>query len=52
MQPQTLRRIFFLFGGLGLIGIGVPMLILPGPGLLTIIAGFALIGKGLKGERN
>lgn len=44
-----------LFGGLVriafgilLVLIGIPLLILPGPGLLAIIAGIALTGSGLR----
>lgn len=34
--------------GAGLVMIGVPMLILPGPGLLSILGGMALIGNGMR----
>ena len=34
--------------GTGLIMIGVPMLIFPGPGLLSIVGGFALAANGTR----
>ena len=34
--------------GSGLVAIGVPMLILPGPGLLSIAGGFALAANGMR----
>ena len=34
--------------GAGLVMIGVPMLILPGPGLLSIVGGMALIANGMR----
>ena len=34
--------------GTGLVMIGVPMLILPGPGLLAIVGGFALAANGAR----
>ena len=34
--------------GTGLVLIGVPMLILPGPGLLSIVGGMALIANGMR----
>lgn len=34
--------------GTGLVMLGVPMLILPGPGLLTIAAGFVLATSGMR----
>ena len=37
--------------GAGLIAIGVPMLILPGPGLLSIAAGTLLVSRGLRKMR-
>lgn len=36
-----------LFGAL-LVIIGIPMLILPGPGLLTIIAGVLIVANGIR----
>lgn len=35
-------------GGLALMAVGVPMLILPGPGVLAIAGGAALAGSGVK----
>lgn len=37
------RRIFVIVGGFALLGGGAAMLVLPGPGLLVIIAGLALL---------
>lgn len=34
--------------GTGLIMIGIPMLLLPGPGLLSIVGGFALAANGTR----
>ena len=34
--------------GSGLVAIGIPMLILPGPGLLSIVGGFALAANGMR----
>lgn len=38
---------FSLLGGLVLVLVGIPMLVCPGPGLVTILAGFGMIGAGL-----
>ena len=43
MAAQRIRRAVLVSAGWGLIGIGVVLLFLPGPGLLTIFAGLALI---------
>jgi len=40
-------RSICLVAGLALTLIGIPMLILPGPGLLTLATGAALMGAGL-----
>jgi hypothetical protein len=34
--------------GTGLVMIGIPMLLLPGPGLLSIVGGFALAANGTR----
>jgi hypothetical protein len=36
-----------LAGGLVLVLIGIPMLVCPGPGLVTIVAGLGMIGAAL-----
>lgn len=36
-----------LAGGLVLVLIGIPMLVCPGPGLVTIMAGLGMIGAAL-----
>ena len=42
------RRSGVLVGlGVGLVVVGVPMLVLPGPGILSIAAGAGLISRGL-----
>ena len=43
MTAQRLRRAVLVSTGWGLIGVGVALLFLPGPGLLTILAGLALL---------
>ncbi|MDP2183763.1 MAG: hypothetical protein Q8K99_14515 [Actinomycetota bacterium] len=35
--------------GLLLIAVGIPMLVLPGPGIAAILGGFALVWRGVKG---
>ncbi len=37
----------WLLGGVILVLAGVPMLVLPGPGLAAIFGGFWMIGRGL-----
>ncbi|MDZ4178343.1 MAG: hypothetical protein U1E29_03790 [Coriobacteriia bacterium] len=39
-----------LLGGVMLVLVGIPMLVLPGPGIAAIIGGFALIARGLRGR--
>lgn len=36
-----------LAGGVALVLLGIPMLVLPGPGIAAILAGLALVAKGL-----
>jgi len=36
-------RAFALFGGIALIALGIPMLVCPGPGLLSIATGAAMV---------
>lgn len=40
-----MARIARIIGGFALIAAGIPMLALPGPGILSIIAGLALLGR-------
>ena len=54
-QTVTMKSAGSFFGGLaqvalgaGLVLIGIPMLILPGPGLLSIVGGMALAGNGMR----
>ena len=54
-QAATMKTGGSMLGGLvqiavgaGLVLIGIPMLILPGPGLLSIAAGMALAGNGMR----
>ncbi|MBD3166874.1 hypothetical protein GF324_09765 [bacterium] len=51
MQPETLRRFILFGGGVVLILVGIPMLLLPGPGILAILAGAGMIWKGLSERR-
>jgi len=54
-QTVTMKPVGSMLGGLaqiavgaGLVLIGIPMLILPGPGLLSIVGGMALAGNGMR----
>lgn len=54
-QTVTMKSAGSMLGGLvqvavgaGLVLIGIPMLILPGPGLLSIVGGMALAGYGMR----
>ena len=54
-QTVVMKSAGAFFGGLaqvavgaGLVLIGIPMLILPGPGLLSIVGGMALAGNGMR----
>ncbi len=46
-----LRRIAVIVVGVVVIALGVAMLFLPGPGLLTIVAGLALLGSEFETPR-
>jgi uncharacterized protein (TIGR02611 family) len=37
------KRIFVLIAGVAVLGAGIAMLVLPGPGILVIVAGFAIL---------
>lgn len=52
MQSKTLQKIVKFIAGIILILAGIPMLILPGPGILTILAGFYLIVSDYKWGRD
>lgn len=41
------RGCFAVVGGIVMVLAGIPMLVCPGPGLVTILAGFGMIGAGL-----
>jgi len=43
MNKTPIRRATRIAAGSGLILIGIPMLVLPGPGLLTIFAGLTVV---------
>ena len=45
MRPSHLRRTTRIAAGSGLILLGVPLLVLPGPGLLTIFAGLTVVSS-------
>lgn len=40
-----------IVAGFGLIAVGVPMLILPGPGIITILAGLGLVAQEVEWAR-
>jgi hypothetical protein len=41
---RTMRQLFVLVIGMTVVLIGVAMILLPGPGLLTIVVGLAILG--------
>jgi len=41
---RTMRQLFILVIGLTVVLIGIAMIVLPGPGVLTIIVGLAILG--------
>jgi hypothetical protein len=43
MKGKSLKRVTRIAAGSGLILLGIPMLVLPGPGLLTIFAGITVV---------
>jgi len=43
LSLQSVKRICRVIGGFTLLGIGVALLVLPGPGWLTIFLGLALL---------
>ena len=45
MRQGPLRRTTRIVAGSGLILLGVPLLVLPGPGLLTIFAGISVVSN-------
>ena len=45
MTAQRRRRVVLLSAGWGLVVVGVALLFLPGPGLLTILAGLAVLAS-------
>lgn len=47
-----MKRIARIVGGFGLIAVGVALLVLPGPGLLTMLAGLILVGNEFKWAAN
>ncbi len=47
MAPSKILGVAKTVGGVALTAVGIPMLILPGPGVLTVAGGVALTGKGL-----
>ena len=44
---KTGKRIGSVFGGIGLILLGIVLLVLPGPGKLCILLGVVMVGEGL-----
>jgi hypothetical protein len=45
MSKTPIRRATRIAAGSGLVLIGIPMLVLPGPGLLTIFAGITVVSS-------
>jgi hypothetical protein len=41
---RTMRQLFVLVIGMTVVLIGIAMILLPGPGLLTIVVGLAILG--------
>jgi hypothetical protein len=45
MSKTRLKRATRIAAGSGLVVLGIPMLVLPGPGLLTIFAGISVVAS-------
>ena len=45
MNKTPIKRATRIAAGSGLVLIGIPMLVLPGPGLLTIFAGISVVSS-------
>ncbi len=45
MDKTPIKRVTRIAAGSGLIVLGIPMLVLPGPGLLTIFAGISVVSS-------
>lgn len=45
MNKTPIKRATRIAAGSGLIVLGIPMLVLPGPGLLTIFAGISVVSS-------
>lgn len=45
MKKEPLKRATKIAAGSGLILLGIPLLVLPGPGLLTIFAGVTVVSS-------
>lgn len=45
MNKTPIKRATRIVAGSGLVLIGIPMLVLPGPGLLTIFAGISVVSS-------
>jgi hypothetical protein len=46
MSPQiNFKKASRVAGGVGLIAVGIPMLVLPGPGVISILGGVALLSS-------
>lgn len=46
-RREFVKRLCMVLGGLAIAIVGVPLLILPGSGLVLIVGGLALAGKGV-----
>ena len=44
-KPQSVKRLIRVTTGFGLVAAGGAMIFLPGPGVITVVAGLGLLGK-------
>lgn len=50
-NPPSIRRALRLSSGIGLLVAGAAMMVLPGPGVVTMLAGLALLERDLPAAR-
>jgi hypothetical protein len=46
--PSKKKRVWYAFGGILICLVGGAMLVLPGPGVVVILLGFAFMGRGFR----
>jgi len=46
-SPPKGRGCLWTVGGVALVAVGIPMLVLPGPGIAAILGGVWMMGRGL-----